>query len=290
VDLDREQLGIANKCRSFLIFLARLKKILAKWNFASHNSFVVAERVGTPVHRLNRRQLLGSSALTLLLSPRVAPAAIIRGGLPWKPGSADPPTAVVPGGWHYFTPQEAATVEAFVDRLIPPDPETPGGKDCGCAVFIDRQLAGPYGRNEAYYMMGPFQQGTKQQGSQSALTIAQQYRKALAALDDACRSKYSGKGFADLSEADKDNVIAGLEDGSLKLDGFDDQSFFTLILTDTRNGFLADPIYGGNKDLAAWKMIGFPGVHYDYREWIDRHNERIPLPAVGINNHPNWSQ
>jgi gluconate 2-dehydrogenase gamma chain len=242
------------------------------------------------VHRLNRRNLLASSAIALLLAPLAARGAIIRGGLPWKPGSADPPTAVTPGGWHYFTPQEASTVEAFVDRLIPPDPQTPGGKDCGCAVYIDRQLAGPYGRNESYYMMGPFQQGTKQQGPQSPLTIAQQYRKALSALDVACRSKYGGKVFADLTDDQKDEFIKGLEDGSVKLDGFDGQSFFTLILTDTRNGFLADPIYGGNRNLAGWKMIGFPGTHYDYRDWIDRHNQRVSLPTVGINNHPNWSQ
>ena len=242
------------------------------------------------MYQISRRQLLGSSAVALLIMPLSARATVITAGLPWKPGSADPPTAVTPGGWHYFTSQEAATVEAFVDRLIPPDPQTPGGKDIGCAVFIDRQLAGPYGRNESYYMMGPFQQGTKQQGPQSPLTIAQQYRKALAALDAACHGKYDGRRFAELADGQKDEVIKGLEDGSFKLDGVDSQSFFTLILTDTRNGFLADPIYGGNKDLAAWKMIGFPGTHYDYRDWIDRHNQRVTLPTIGISNHPNWSQ
>jgi len=242
------------------------------------------------VHRINRRQLLASSALVLLMVSPAARATIIKGGLPWRPGSADPPTVVTPGGWHYFTSQEAATVEAFVDRLIPPDPQTPGGKDCGCAVFIDRQLAGPYGRAESMYMMGPFQPGTKQQGPQSPLTPAQQYRKALAALDAACRSKYGGKGFADLSDQQKDEVIEGLEHDAFKLDGFDGQSFFHTILTDTRNGFLADPIYGGNKDMAAWKMIGFPGTHYDYRDWIDRHNQTVTLPTVSIYSHPSWSQ
>jgi gluconate 2-dehydrogenase gamma chain len=242
------------------------------------------------VHQVTRRQLLASSAIVLLLSTRAARAATVKGGLPWKPGAADPPPPLTPDGWRYFTPAEAATVEAFVDRLIPPDPETPGGKDCGCAVFIDRQLAGPYGRNEAFYMIGPFQQGTKQQGPQSALTIAQQYRKALAAFDAACRQKFSSKTFAGLSDAEKDDVIKGLEDGSFKLEGYDGKTFFTQILKDTQNGFLADPIYGGNKDLAAWKMIGFPGTHYDYRDWIDRHNQRVTLPVVGINNHPNWTQ
>ena len=242
------------------------------------------------VHRINRRQLLASSAIVLLLGPRLAQAAVIKGALPWKPGAADPPPAVLPDGWHYFTQQEAATVEAFVDRLIPPEPQTPGGKDCGCAVFIDRQLAGPYGRNEAFYMAGPFQQGTKQQGPQSALTIAEQYRKALAAFDAACLKRFNGKAFVTLSDEQKDDVIKGLEDGSFKLDGFDGKEFFGQILKDTQNGFLADPIYGGNKDMAAWKMIGFPGAHYDYRDWIDRHNQRVTLPTVGINNHPNWAR
>ena len=181
-------------------------------------------------------------------------------------------------------------MEAFVDRLIPPDPDTPGGKDIGCAVYIDRQLAGPQGRYEGYYMLGPFQQGTKQQGLQSPITPAQQYRTALAALDASCRGKYGGKGFADLTDDQKDEVIKGLEDGSLELAGAGGQDFFKLILRDTQYGFLADPIYGGNKDMAAWKMIGFPGTRYDYRDWIDRHNERFPLPPVGINNHPNWSR
>jgi len=238
---------------------------------------------------MNRRQLLGSSAVLLLSSGKLR-AAFIKGGLPWKPGSADPPVAVTPDGWKYFTPQEAATVEAFVDRLIPADSLSPGGKDCGCAVFIDRQLAGPYGRLDGYYMSGPFQQGTKQQGPQSPITPAQQYRKALAAFDKACRDKFDGKAFVDLGDEQKDEAIKGLEDGSFKLDGTDSQTFFKLILKDTQNGFLADPIYGGNKDMASWTMIGFPGAHYDYREWIDRHNQRIPLPSIGINNHPNWSR
>jgi gluconate 2-dehydrogenase gamma chain len=81
-----------------------------------------------------------------------------------------------------------------------------------------------------------------------------------------------------------------LEDGSLKLEGTDGKEFFDLIIEDTQNGFLADPIYGGNKDMVSWKMIGFPGTHYDYREWIDRHNQRVTLPTVSINLHPNWSQ
>ena len=242
------------------------------------------------MHHINRRRLLGSSAVLLLMNSPAARGSVIKGTLPWKPGAADPPDLVTPGGWKYFTAQEGATIEAFVDRLIPSDDLSPGGKDCGCAVYIDRQLAGPYGRNEGWYMSGPFQDGTKQQGPQSPVTPAEHYRKALAALDAACRAKFGNRAFVALSDAQKDDAIKGLEDGSLKLGGVDSQNFFELILTDTQTGFLADPIYGGNRDLVSWKMIGFPGAHYDYRDWIDRHNQRVTLPVVGMANHPNWSQ
>ncbi len=139
-------------------------------------------------------------------------------------------------------------------------------------------------------MSGPFQKGTKEQGPQSAITPAQHYRDALAALDAACHKKFGGKAFVELSDEQKDETIKGLEDGSLKLDGTDGKEFFDLIIENTQNGFLADPIYGGNKDMVSWKMIGFPGTHYDYRDWIDRHNQRVTLTTVSINDHPNWSQ
>ena len=53
-------------------------------------------------------------------------------------------------------------------------------------------------------------------------------------------------------------------------------------MKDTREGFFADPIYGGNRDMVGWKMIGFPGARYDYRDWVSRHNERYPYPPVSI--------
>jgi gluconate 2-dehydrogenase gamma chain len=242
------------------------------------------------VTRPSRRDFLASTALLLLIAPAAARAAVIKGGLPWVSGAADPPTAVRPGPWLYFTADEAAAVEAFVDRLIPADDLTAGGKDLGCAAYIDRQLAGPQGRYEGRYMRGPFQAGTKQQGDQSPVTPAQHYRQALAALAAYCRETFGGKAFAQLADTDKDKVITGLEQGSINLPGTDSAAFFKLILTDTQTGFLADPIYGGNKDMAAWKMIGFPGARYDYRDWVERHNERFPFPPVGIANHPNWSQ
>ena len=192
------------------------------------------------------------------------------------------PSSGRPGPWLYFTSDEAAAVEAIADRIIPPDPQTAGGKDAGCGVYLDRQLAGPYGRNEGLYNVGPFQKGTKSQGPQSPTTRAELYRKALAALDRHCRSKFDGKRFAELSDSDKDSVLHELDEEKLKFDGADAKAFFDEILKDVQQGFFADPIYGGNRDMVAWKMIGYPGARYNYLDWIDRHNERFPLPPVSI--------
>jgi gluconate 2-dehydrogenase gamma chain len=235
----------------------------------------------------SRRDLLGTSA-ALLGAPSLASAAVVKDALPWAPGHADPPPAVEPGPWQFFNQAEADAIEAMVDRLIPPDPETPGGKDAGCAVFIDRQLAGPFGRNEDHYNKGPFHQGTKEQGDQSPLTPAQYYRSALAAVDAHCKAKFGGSTFARLPDERKDEVLKGLESGGIKLEGVESAVFFKLLLTDTQHGFFADPVYGGNRDMVAWKMIGFPGARYDYRDWVHRHNERYPHPPISIRQHPNW--
>ncbi len=236
---------------------------------------------------ISRRELLTSTALALFLSATTK-ARVITGGLPWRPDAGAPPEPVKPGPWKFFTPEEGATVEALVDRLIPPDPQTPGGKDAGCAVFIDRQLAGSFGSAQALYMHPPFMDGVPQQGPQYPLTPAQRYRKSLAALDQHCRATFAGKRFVELSDEQKDELISQLEKGPMRLEGVSAMGFFHLLLQNTREGFFADPLYGGNRDMAGWKMIGFPGARYDYRDWIERHNERFPLPPVAIAGRPEW--
>jgi gluconate 2-dehydrogenase gamma chain len=237
---------------------------------------------------VRRRELLITTAMTLVFSATSARALVVKGSLPWATNAGTPPTAVQPGPWVYFTPEEGAAVEALVDRLIPPDPQTPGGKDAGCAVFIDRQLAGPYGTAEELYMRGPFAEGTPQQGNQSPLTPALRYREALAALDKYCRATYAGNSFTQIPDNEKDKLLSGLEKGQMHLEGANGRAFFELLLQNTREGFFADPVYGGNRNMVGWKMIGYPGSRYDYRDWVERHNERYPLPPVGISGRPEW--
>jgi gluconate 2-dehydrogenase gamma chain len=237
---------------------------------------------------IRRRELMLTTATTLLFSTNSVLAGVVQGSLPWEQNAGAPPAEVRPGPWTYFAAEEGAAVEALVDRLIPPDPQTPGGKDAGCAVFIDRQLAGPYGTAEGLYMRGPFADGTPQQGDQSPLSPAARYRQALAALDKYCRAAYAGKSFTQIADNEKDKLLSGLEKGQVHLEGTNGRAFFELLLQNTREGFFADPVYGGNRNMVGWKMIGYPGARYDYRDWVERHNERYPLPPVGISGRPEW--
>ncbi len=235
-----------------------------------------------------RRDILAVAAI-FMMAQRSGRAEIIEGRAPWKPQAANPPKPAITDRWVFFTAPEAETVEAIVDRIIPPDAETPGGKWAGCAVYIDNQLAGGYGSSEGLYKQGPFEKGTPQQGSQSPLTPAVQYRRGLAALNDYCKSKYEGKTFAQLPDQTKDEVLTELEKGAVQLSGQDSKTFFKHLLKDTREGFFADPIYGGNRDMVGWAMIGFPGARYDYRDWVSRHNERYPYPPVSIKGRAEWT-
>src|SRR5690348_8481940 len=249
-----------------------------------------ADKDGTSsTSRLSRRELLGTTAVWLLFSATSARALVVQGNLPWAPNAGAPPAPVHSGPWVYLTPEEGAAVEALVDRLIPPDPQTPGGKDAGCAVFVDRQLAGPYVRREGLYLRPPFQSGTKSQGDQSERGPAQTYREGLAAIDRACKDLYGKRVFAELSVDERIEFLRALEDGELRLEGVDGRSFFAQVVKDVQIGFFADPLYGGNRDMVAWKMIGYPGARYNYLDWIDRHNERFPLPPVSLMGRAEWT-
>ena len=110
---------------------------------------------------LRRRDLLATTAW-LIVTGATAHARIISSVLPWGPNAGDPPIPARPGPWMFFTAPEAAAVEALADRIIPPDPKTPGGKESGCAVYLDRQIAGAYGRSEGLYNRPPFLKGRRQ--------------------------------------------------------------------------------------------------------------------------------
>lgn len=227
---------------------------------------------------LSRRQFLIGAALLGIAD--AARAGTYRGAMPGSARAVSVPEAISGTGYVFFSNAEASFVEAAVARLIPSDALGPGALEAGCAVFMDRQLAGAYGRAETWYMQGPWPEGGEEQGFQSRMAPAEMYRAGIRSVDEQCRARFDGKVFKNLSLEDQDQVLALLEKGGFEPPG--GKGFFALLLQNTIEGFFADPLYGGNRDMVGWKLIGFPGARYDYRDAVDRHGERYRLPPVSI--------
>lgn len=233
----------------------------------------------------------GASAATLHDGELGAPAQTFRGAVPWLEGTADVPPGVSGSGYIFFTAAEAGFIEAAVARLIPDDPVGPGAVQAGVVFFLDRQLAGGFGHGEHYFLGGPWPKGTPEQGYQSRFTPAQFYRAAIAAIDKHVGESAKGAAFSAISADEQDQVLKELESGATQLDGgVDSKTFFAMLLQNTKEGYFSDPIYGGNRDMGAWKMIGFPGAHYDYKEWVQRHGEPVTIAPVGIKGRPGWTE
>lgn len=181
----------------------------------------------------------------------------------------------------FFNPDERAFIEAATARLIPDDEDGTGARGADVAVFIDRQLAGPYGHAYRWYMQGPWEKGIPGQGYQLRLTPGELYQTAIRDVDAWCRKNH-GKGFVALSADEQDDVLHGLESGDIKLADVPAKAFFTMLWKNTVEGFLADPMYGGNRNFTGWKLVGFPGPRYNYVAEIEQYGKPYTKPTVGI--------
>jgi gluconate 2-dehydrogenase gamma chain len=196
-------------------------------------------------------------------------AVALAGSVPASvPATAAPAAVPEPEVWLALTPTEQAFVKAAVDTIIPADELTPSGTDCGLATFIDRQLAGGFGNGARLYRQGPFMPGKPELGYQLALSPREFFRAGIAAANEWSKKTY-GKEFDRLTVAQKQEALTAMETGKADFNaGFTSAFFFDNFLQLAMEGFFADPIYGGNKDKVAWKMIGFPGLPASYRNEI----------------------
>ena len=169
-----------------------------------------------------------------------------------------------------LTATEHAFFVAAADTLIPADELSPSGSQCGVATFIDRQLAGAYGGGARLYRDGPFTKAKPELGYQLPLNPREFFRAGIAAANDWSRKTY-GKDFDRLADADRETALKAMEAGKAEFSGFSSRMFFNALLEMSMEGFFADPIYGGNRDMAAWKMVGYPGLPATYREDIKKY-------------------
>jgi gluconate 2-dehydrogenase gamma chain len=157
--------------------------------------------------------------------------------------------------------------------MIPADALSPSGTDCGVVTFIDRQLAGSFGGGAKLYRAGPFRKGKPEHGYQLPLTPREFVGVGIAATNAWVR-KVHGKDFHRLTPKEREDALKALEAGKAELGDFDGRQFFDALLNLVMEGFFADPIYGGNRDKVAWKMIGYPGLPALYANSIDEYRHK----------------
>ena len=134
-------------------------------------------------------------------------------------------TAAASGQPHqfaFFTPEQAAEVEALTAEIIPSD-DTPGAREAHVVAFIDRALV------------------TFERSAQ------EDYRKGLDELAAATKKLVpSASRFSALSADDKIKLLTSIEK----------TPFFKLVRMHTITGFFADPVHGGNHGSVGWKLVG----------------------------------
>jgi gluconate 2-dehydrogenase gamma chain len=223
---------------------------------------------------INRRDLIFGAtpaATTMILGVAVTQVT-----------AADVSTPVTNYKPTFFTAVEWSFINAAVGRLIPSDGPGPGGVETGVPEFIDRQMELPYGHGAYFYLQGPFRPDAPATlGYQLRYTPRELYRSGIAAANDACRTA-AGKALAELAPDEQDQFLASLEKNQAQLSGPPAAAFFAQLLENTREGYFADPLYGGNRGMAAWKWIGFPGARADFTDWIDRAGKNYPYGPVAI--------
>jgi gluconate 2-dehydrogenase gamma chain len=187
-------------------------------------------------------------------------AGAVAASLPAAAAPAPAPAASPVVGYICFSQDEAAFVETLVNIMCPADGFTPNGVDCGLPIYIDRQLAGDFGRGAKRYSRGPWAQGKPQLGYQLPMTPEQYFKAGVAVANEACTKRF-GKPFDQVAAADADTFLIDLSTGKVSDARVPMGAWFNeLVYPLFTQACFADPIYGGNVDKVFWKMIGYPGL------------------------------
>jgi gluconate 2-dehydrogenase gamma chain len=193
--------------------------------------------------------------------------------------------AAAPAALKFFTQWEFELVTAMAEVIWPTDDLGPGARVAGVGYYIDGQLSGSWGQGHRFYLNGPFfTPSDTGHGWQIPLGPAEVYRAFLPGFDQYVRTTY-GNSLHDLPAATQTQAMTDLQANraSIPIAGstaFTPGDFFGMFRQNVLEGMLADPAYGGNREMVGWKWIGFPGdpmrrgdVYYKY---IFQPNKKYP--------------
>jgi gluconate 2-dehydrogenase gamma chain len=182
----------------------------------------------------------------------------------------------------FFDEFQRRTIEAAMARVIPTDHQ-PGASEAGTIDFLDRYLSGiDYVYAKADGSGFAKLEGKRAEAWRQRIEIVRhKYLEGIEELNQRSHAEF-GDDFADVAPDQQDSILAMMEgpvreqerasEEEQAVAGFTppepalqqiaaeiDLDFFPLLVLHTRQGFLADPIYGGNRDHVGWDVIGFPG-------------------------------
>jgi len=222
-------------------------------------------------HDEGRRAFLVGTAAGAAATVALVPDALAKSGQ--QVAAADAPAGTMPGMMEgaaamapmsnahgaFFNDDDSRTIKAFAERLMPGAPGKPGASDADVLNYIDLALSGAYKDEQEFY------------------------RHGLAQLDAHCTKAY-GKPFRNLPAAQQDETITALEQG--KAPEFvwpAAKAFFNTLHKHTLEGMFADPVYGGNRDFAGWRLVGFPGAQMQFTADDMQSKEAFTrAPIVGL--------
>jgi len=198
---------------------------------------------------VSRRDFLkGSAAATVFVAAvatgctKVAAPTTVTQTVTATPATPAPTTAPakLQEVFVFFNQTEAATVKAMAAQIIPGSASDPGAAEAGAHIYIDRALNGAYSSQQ------------------------QSYKRGLAAVNAYSQSLYK-KNFPDITASQQSGILTDMQAGKpTNFYGPSAAAFLTTVISHVREGTFADPVYGGNLNLAGWKMIGFPGAQVAY--------------------------
>jgi gluconate 2-dehydrogenase gamma chain len=238
---------------------------------------------------VSRRLFLKSSSAALASTAVMVPIAAQEASPAASPVTQDQSESFAPAV-EFFNPHEAELVDAITARILPGTADDPGAREAGVVYFIDRSIAGT---NEGFtlktYAQGPYLQVNEDQatvestsrtdiyrvvetpsdqvsryGFQSVLNPQDIYRRGLEFVDAYAQTTFNDE-FLNLSEQQQDQILVDMDaDEATGFDAPSGKAFFTRLRNDTIEGMFSDPMYGGNRNMVGWKLIGYPGARGFY--------------------------
>jgi gluconate 2-dehydrogenase gamma chain len=237
---------------------------------------------GAAMTKFSRRgffRMAGGATAALAAAPQALGAPDAAPDPADKTDKAAPAVASI-----FFRPDEMRFIEAATERLIPADDNGPGALAAGVPAYIDRQLGGAWGAGQRLYRSGPWRPGEPSQGYQLPFTPAELFRNGLRGVREDLQARRITS-FDKLPGAEQDAYLEALQTGRQDLHGVPAHIFFESLLALSIEGFFSDPVYGGNKDMAAWKMIGFPGAYAAFYELVDQHGIAYTRAPISIGDN-----